>query len=188
MVTFGSRGVLVVLTVCFAFASLTASKTDGTSAAAGLGRQSTVIERRFPVRAPGIVRDVMATAGDGIAIVSWDPPLDSIVTSYRVSASPGTFRVSPDGDEHRATVSGLHNGTTYSFQVRALNVVGEGPPSRPSNRVKPAAFNRVGELAVSTVSAGDMALAGAGGLLAICAVGAAIVRTRRRSRPGAESG
>jgi hypothetical protein len=35
------------------------------------------------------------------------------------------------------TISGLATGTTYTFKVRAVDAVGAGPTSAPSNPVRP---------------------------------------------------
>jgi titin len=87
-----------------------------------------------------------ATAGDGSATMSWDPPYydgGSPVTGYLVTA------VLPDGSagptctagptDSSCTVTGLTNGTTYRFRVQATNAIGLGDPSTPTNPVTPSA-------------------------------------------------
>jgi hypothetical protein len=70
--------------------------------------------------------------------VSWAAPADggSRVTRYTVTASPGGASVTTTGATS-ATVTGLANGTSYSFAVTAANWVGTGPASVASNAVVP---------------------------------------------------
>ena len=79
-----------------------------------------------------------ATPGDGQVALSWDAPAsDSGVTrhEYRYKAEggsyPSTWTEIPNSaaggaNEDGVTVSGLTNGTVYTFQVRAVDAVGEG--------------------------------------------------------------
>lgn len=81
-----------------------------------------------------------ATAGDGSATVSWAAPSDSgsfPITHYQVESSPrgGTCLVAAPATS--CEVTGLTNGTTYTFTVRALNGAGWGDYSSPSNPVRP---------------------------------------------------
>ena len=87
--------------------------------------------------APGFVE---ATAGDGRATVSWAAADDngSPITGYAVTATPGGATVRTAGTTS-ATVTGLSNGTSYTFTVAATNEVGTGPASAPSAAVTPTA-------------------------------------------------
>jgi hypothetical protein len=79
-------------------------------------------------------------AGDGAATVSWTAPASdggSPITSYTVSGSPGGSAIVA-GSSTSATVTGLTNGTPYTFTVQATNAIGPGPSSSPSNAVTPA--------------------------------------------------
>jgi hypothetical protein len=91
--------------------------------------------------APGVPTSVSATAGDTQATVSWTAPASnggSPITSYTVTSSPGGI-VASSGGVTSAVVSGLTNGTSYTFTVTATNAAGTGPASSPSNSVTPAA-------------------------------------------------
>ncbi|WP_295694758.1 fibronectin type III domain-containing protein [Lapillicoccus sp.] len=87
-----------------------------------------------------------ATAANGSATVRWTAPAPNggpAVTSYEIVVSSGGTAVTTiTGLAPTLTsrvVTGLTNGTAYTFQVRALNLVGAGPLSAPSNVVTPAA-------------------------------------------------
>ncbi|MEO6821183.1 MAG: fibronectin type III domain-containing protein, partial [Candidatus Nanopelagicales bacterium] len=91
------------------------------------------------VTAPSAPVNVSAIPGDRTATVSFSAPAatgGSPVTGYTVTSSPGGVSVS--GASSPIAVSGLTNGTHYTFTVTARNVVGAGPPSAPSNSVVPA--------------------------------------------------
>ena len=93
---------------------------------------------------PGAPSGVSATAGNGSASVSWTAPGNggSAITSYTVtpyigSAAQTPVTVSGSPPATTATVTGLTNGTSYTFTVSATNAVGTGPASSPSNAVTP---------------------------------------------------
>jgi hypothetical protein len=87
-----------------------------------------------------------ATAGNASAVVNWTAPTDnggSAITGYDVQAFAGTSTVPVSTTTAGAaatsvTVTGLTNGTSYTFKVRAKNVAGVGPLSDASNAVTPA--------------------------------------------------
>jgi len=80
-----------------------------------------------------------ATAGDGSASVTFTAPSFSKlpVTSYTVTASPGG--ATGTGSSSPITVSGLTNGTSYTFTVTATNGNGTSAPSAASNSIAPIA-------------------------------------------------
>lgn len=81
---------------------------------------------------------VMATAGAASVSVSWSAPASSgsfPVTSYQVASAPGGgWCLSPST---ACTIDGLRDGSTYTFQVRALTAAGWSAWSAPSNAVVP---------------------------------------------------
>jgi uncharacterized protein (TIGR02145 family) len=89
---------------------------------------------------PGAPTNVVATAGNASAIVTFVAPTNnggSPITGYTVTSNPaggtgGTGSGSP------LTVTGLTNGTSYTFTVVAENTVGSSASSDPSTAVTPA--------------------------------------------------
>ena len=75
---------------------------------------------------PGIPLGFFASVGNGQITLSWTAPANnggSAIIKYEVSVDSGTWAaaVSP----HKIT--GLTNGTEYTFRVRAVNTIGNGP-------------------------------------------------------------
>ena len=93
----------------------------------------------IPATVPGPPQSVSAVRGAGQASVSFSSPASNggdAITGYEVTAAPGGVvelcATSP------CVVSGLTNGTSYTFTVRAINTVGYSPGSTASNAVTPA--------------------------------------------------
>jgi Domain of unknown function (DUF1929)/Fibronectin type III domain len=96
--------------------------------------------------APGAPTGVTATATQGAATITWTAPSpgSSPITSYTVTPYVGTVAQTPKTitgapPATSTTISGLSNGTTYTFTVTATNAVGAGLPSNASNPVTPSA-------------------------------------------------
>ncbi|WP_235533064.1 S-layer homology domain-containing protein [Paenibacillus sp. Leaf72] len=82
--------------------------------------------------------NVTAAAGNGQATVSFTAPADnggSLITAYQITVSPGNATVT--GTASPITITGLTNGTSYTFTVKALNAAGESMASTASNAVTP---------------------------------------------------
>ena len=87
---------------------------------------------------------VSAVAGDGEAQVSWTAPASnggSAVAGYVVTPyiGPDAQDTTTVGNMLMTTITGLTNGTTYTFTVAASNNIGTGPDSAASNEVTPHA-------------------------------------------------
>lgn len=92
------------------------------------------------VKGPIAPSGVTAVAGNSQATVGWVAPKNdggSRITSYTVTASPGGATVTTTG-ALTAVLTGLTNGTTYTFTVTATNAIGNSPASTPSTPITPA--------------------------------------------------
>jgi titin len=79
---------------------------------------------------PGTPTGVTAVPGDKKVTVSWAAPAGdggTPITGYRVVMTPGSVTQTVTGTS--VVVSGLVNGTTYTFTVAATNAVGDSAPS-----------------------------------------------------------
>ena len=91
---------------------------------------------------PGAATSVVATPGDAQAIVAWSPPAQggsSPIREFRVVSSPAGG--SCLATVPTCTVTGLVNGTPYTFTVEARNDQGWGPASQASAAVTPRAHS-----------------------------------------------
>lgn len=95
--------------------------------------RAAVRDRPEPPSAPRIV-----AVGDGSATLEFSPGGDNgaPITGYRVLAASGGGE-SADCSGTTCTISGLVNGTTYTFQAIAINEVGESDPSSASAVARP---------------------------------------------------
>jgi len=100
---------------------------------------------------PGVPSAVGATAGDAQAAVSWTLPQSvNGITSYTVTARINGIATAisttvpappPGSSSGSAVVSGLSNGTAYTFTVHATNAAGNGFESAASLPVTPLITN-----------------------------------------------
>lgn len=99
------------------------------------------VVRSFTVNAvvPGAPTAVVATGGDTQAAVAFVAPTftgGAVITGYTVTSNPGGL--SATGGASPLVVTGLTNGTPYTFTVTATNGAGTGAASAASNSVTPA--------------------------------------------------
>ena len=90
------------------------------------------------LNAPDSPTDVSATAGNTSASVAFTAPTDvggSAITGYRAQSNTG---VGASGTSSPINVTGLSNGTAYTFNVWAINAFGYSAPSDASGSVTPA--------------------------------------------------
>lgn len=119
---------------------ISSSNAFGTS---GFSTPSNLVTPLIPV-APSAPGTVVAAGGNAQATVAWSKPASdggSPINSYSITAyvggvpaGIGLFVAAPATS---GTVTGLTNGTTYTFTVHATNAVGNSPESLPSNPVTP---------------------------------------------------
>ena len=101
---------------------------------------------------PDAPTSVVATAGNASASVAFVAPSStggSVITGYTVTSSPGG--ITAMGTTSPINVTGLTNGTAYTFTVVATNAVGNSVASAASAGVTPAAPFTCGTSTVSDV-------------------------------------
>jgi alpha-tubulin suppressor-like RCC1 family protein len=92
------------------------------------------------VTLPGTPTNITATPGNGQATVSFIAPAfdgGSAITVYTVTSNPGN--ITAIGSSSPITITGLTNGTAYTFTVIAANSAGPGLASDASSAVTPVA-------------------------------------------------
>ena len=90
------------------------------------------------LNAPDSPTNVSASAGSSEATISFTAPSDvggSAITGFRVQSNTGA---GASGSSSPITVTGLSNGTSYTFNVWAINAFGYSAPSDVSGSVSPA--------------------------------------------------
>lgn len=113
--------------------TFTANATNAIGNSPTAGPTGSVFVTTVPA-APGTPT---ASAGNAQATVSWTAPANGgkAITGYTVTSSPGSITASTTGTS--VTVTGLTNGTPYTFTVTATNANGTSTASSASNSVTP---------------------------------------------------
>jgi large repetitive protein len=108
--------------------------------AVGSSSPSTASTAVTPAGVPGTMNAPTGMRGDTQAVISFVAPSDNgdAISAYRVIASPGGAFANVVSGATSATVTGLTNGTDYTFQVRATNGVGNSILSPASAVVTPS--------------------------------------------------
>ena len=104
---------------------------------------------------PGAPAIDSVTAGDKQAVVTFTAPAGNggaAITGYTVTSSPGGKTASGSSGQLSLTVTGLTNGTPYSFKVTAGNSVGIGASSTASATVTPKAAQTIGAISFNPAS------------------------------------
>ena len=132
------------------------STTTGDVLSATLIRNHTFKDRSYPLpfyglspvfvvralSAPDMPQDLTATQGVASVRLAWAAPKSDggspiIRYEYRHEAGtsvPSSTNWTPAGTAQSVTVTGLMGGTEYTFEVRAVNSIGNGQPATASAR------------------------------------------------------
>ena len=91
------------------------------------------------LNAPDAPLNVQVVAGDTQATITWTAAsTGSAAMNYTVTASPGGRTCTVDAPSTSCTISGLSNGTVYTFSVLAANGVGDSAASAASSPATPS--------------------------------------------------
>ncbi len=136
--------------------TVVATNAIGSSSASA---PSSAVTPKAPT-APGKPSAPAASAGNAEATITWADASDtggSAITGYTVTAvEDATKTCTPTpATALTCTVTGLTNGTPYTFTLVARNVVGDSVASDPSNSATPATVTEPGKPAAPTAVAGD---------------------------------
>ena len=104
----------------------------------GTGDGTSSSDTVTPNPVPAAPASFTAKGGDAQVVLTWDDPSDSSITHYRFRHKlSATTNWNPDWTDIPSsgatttthTVTNLSNGNGYTFEVRAVNMVDEGPKS-----------------------------------------------------------
>jgi titin len=97
----------------------------------------------YPNTSPGQPVITTATPGNGLVALGWTIPSTNgaAITSYTVVPTPACGScgglITTSQNQNSTDISGLSNGTAYTFTVSATNADGTGLASAPSNSITP---------------------------------------------------
>ncbi|MBF0459631.1 MAG: fibronectin type III domain-containing protein [Nitrospirae bacterium] len=104
------------------------------------GSSATVSVTVSTATVPGAPTITAVAVGNGQVTLSFSAPSSnggSAITKYTATSSPDN--VTATGTASPITVTGLTNGTAYTFTVKAANAIGTGTASSASSSITPAA-------------------------------------------------
>ncbi len=114
---------------------------DGYDGATGATRLAGTFTARLALTVPGAPTSVSGVSGNTQVVVSWSAPASNggaVITAYTVTARPDGRTCLWSSGALSCTVTGLTNGTAYTFTVIATNSVGPSSASTASSAVTPA--------------------------------------------------
>jgi len=117
-----------------------------------------------PVTVPGAPTIGTATGGNAQASVTFTAPASdggSPITGYRITSTPGS--ITATGASSPIVITGLTNGTSYTFTAAAQNAIGYGAESAASNSVTPAAptgWTRILNIGGDSSTSGTVSVSG----------------------------
>jgi len=97
----------------------------------------------FRFQSPGRPDAVTATTDHGKVKLRWQSPYDGgLPVIYHVIPTPACpacrgLVTPPTSGQPFTTITGLTPGQKYTFKVKAANSAGTGPPSPPTNPIRP---------------------------------------------------
>ncbi|TGG96867.1 MAG: hypothetical protein ERJ67_00550, partial [Aphanocapsa feldmannii 277cV] len=136
---------------------------------AGVGWESSWVSAT-PVAVPAAPQGLAATAGDSQVILAWTASDNDTISGYEVSRDGGSTFSAISGSSASTTghtVTGLTNGNSYTFAVRAVNASGDGDvatvsatPVLPSSPTSLRATSGDGNVALSWADPGNVTIIG----------------------------
>jgi uncharacterized repeat protein (TIGR02543 family) len=127
---------------------------------------STASSAATPATVPNTPTSVAAAVTTaGAATVSFTAPLvngGSAITGFTVTSSPGGFTCTAAADASSCVVSGLTNGTAYTFSVIATNEIGNSVASSASSAATPQSNASAPTTITATAGDGQASIAFSG--------------------------
>lgn len=136
---------------------------NSTGVFAGIAQAIQYVQTGAFPRLPDPPTNIIAAQGNGRAIVSFNIPNSggSPILYYIVTSNPGN--ITAIGTSSPITITGLTNGTSYTFTVTAVSSLGPSSASSISNSVSPSNLVSVDILLVAGGGGGGKAGGGGGG-------------------------
>ena len=106
--------------------------------------------------APGAVRNLSGSGGNGQVTVNWNAPTQGPVRGYKVKVGSNTYTTSRTSRSY--TITGLDECTDYAVKVIAYNNCGDGASSRVTATTGGSAPGAVTNLSASAGGEGEVTL------------------------------